>query len=114
MSNIDELYHRCRWCRHFNNGKCTIADEVFELPNIKEELEYAIDDGGLAEAIRETLSSHMDALRGAVDNEDAEEKVVDEIIGDIERAVKNLTLDIPDGLEVQDPSTNDHYCKRFE
>lgn len=113
MSSIDELYHRCRWCRNFYNDKCTIADEVFEISNIKEEIEDAIDDGGLAEAIRETLHSHLTALTYASDDKAATEEEIDKIIGEIEVAVKNLSVDC-EGLAIKEPSTNDHYCKRFE
>lgn len=23
MSSVDEMYHTCRWCKHFSDEKCT-------------------------------------------------------------------------------------------
>lgn len=112
MSSVDELYHRCRWCINFSNGKCTIANEVFETATAKQQIECVVDDGNLVSPIREILNRHLSTLTYASDIAETEAEI-DDIIGEIEIIVKNLLFD-DEGLEIKNPSTNDHYCKRFE
>lgn len=106
---INDIYQRCRWCRNFANGKCTVANEVFEINS--SQIKNVVDDGYLVSPLREILDRHLSIY--ALDVADIEYKI-DTIITEIEKLVKEMPINSDEGLEVKDPSTNDHYCKRFE
>lgn len=51
--NYDEMYHTCRWCKHFENGMCykgfasnTVSDTVYKVA----------EEGELSGVIEETLN----------------------------------------------------------
>lgn len=105
----NDLYQRCRWCRNFADGKCTIANELFDFNN---EIESIVDDGYLVKPLRDIIDQHFSDLLYALDLIDMESKIYS-VIRDIESVVKNMPINV-DGLTIKDPSTSDHYCKRFE
>ena len=108
---------KCRWCRNFINGMCSIADETFEMPDFAFEIDCGISDGELAEAIHEIMDSNRKNLVEAKTDE-AYDIVVGDIIGEFEALVRNFVRDtfdnIAPGLKIIEPSTNDFYCVRFE
>lgn len=105
---------KCRCCRNFVNGHCVIADEMFEVPDFASEIDYAIGDGELEEAVREIMDSNRKKLQEATSDE-AYDIVVGEMLGEFEALVSNFVRDkfdnIPPGLEVAD---YDFCCARFE
>lgn len=54
MSNED-MYHTCRWCKHFIKGCCTLG--VFH-PVLTDSVYMVAEDGGLSGVIEETLNSN--------------------------------------------------------
>ena len=55
MSNFDDLYHTCRWCKWFVGGKCVneaFSKEVDTIP-----VYLVAEDGRLSGVIEETLNS---------------------------------------------------------
>lgn len=88
------LYHRCRWCRYFNNGCCTKLSEEFEKPieNIESEIEYAMGDGELVEPLQEVLDEVRPKFSEELQQNDEKwQDFSDELIAKIERAVKTLS-----------------------
>ena len=112
------LYHRCRWCRYFNNGHCLKLEEEFEKPieSMESEIEYAMGDGELVEPLQEILDEIRPKCSEELQKSDKKwQDFSDELIGKIETAVRNsLSFDERiDAFEFKDNNT-EFYCKYFE
>lgn len=56
-AELEDMYHTCRWCKYFSNGKC-INDRAFGGTEILSEAVYGIaEEGRLAGVLEETLGS---------------------------------------------------------
>lgn len=56
-AELEDLYHTCRWCKWFSNGKC-INDRAFGGTEILSEAVYGIaEEGRFAGVLEETLGS---------------------------------------------------------
>jgi hypothetical protein len=51
---MDDMYHNCKWCRNYRNGRCIKSSEVFESP-VNKELYNMVESGKLSEAITEGI-----------------------------------------------------------
>lgn len=54
MISVDEMYHTCRWCKHFESGKCY---KGFASKDLSDTVYKVAEEGELAEVIEETLNS---------------------------------------------------------
>ncbi|WP_251183364.1 hypothetical protein [Anaerocaecibacter muris] len=112
------LYHRCRWCRYFNNGCCTKLSEEFDKPleTIESEIDYALGDGELVEPLREVLEDVRPRFSEELRKNDKKwQDFTDELIANIETAVRHsLSFDESvNAFEFKDNNT-EFYCKYFE
>lgn len=55
MSDLDEMYHVCRWCKWYEGGKCTNAAFSKEIDTSG--VYRVAEDGRLSGTIEETLNS---------------------------------------------------------
>lgn len=51
---MENIYHSCKWCKFFDNGKCIISIEMFEI-NSNENLYELTENGILGDAIGEAI-----------------------------------------------------------
>lgn len=94
------LYHRCRWCRYFNNGHCLKLEEEFEKPieSMESEIEYAMGDGELVEPLQEILDEIRPKFSEELQKSDKKwQDFSDELIGKIETAVRNSLSHLMNG-----------------
>ena len=99
---MEDLYKNCRWCKHFQNGKCR-NEETFNVDSdISMKVYQLFEDGHVHEAIQEAVG---------------ENKFVEDLIQSIEDAVNVLICNNVDGIvensavEIADPEN--FYCKYF-
>lgn len=113
MPDKDELYHKCRWCKYFNNGECTKASEIFEMPDVKGDVDYAINERGFISEIEDMVEEEIQPLldMSKISKEDYK-ALTDTIIERVQHAVENIEITGADntGLALKD---TDHYCKEF-
>lgn len=134
---MDDMYHVCRWCRYYKNGKCF---KGFASHDLDEDVYEVAESGELSEVIEETLNSSFpkdliegikDILRGYKVSEkrikevekfyneklpevldfDLKEKL-DEAISILYQGSAERSAEIKRGLTINDPE--DFYCKYFE
>ena len=127
MSEINDLYHCCRWCSYYRNGECQKASDIFENP-IEGIITGIVEDGKLSEAIQESISHpEFYRLKGVLNefniskkrqqeilkaiNTDFEDGITD-MVEEIGDAVSTLLYNHTDtGLELKDD--REFYCKHF-
>ncbi len=127
MNGKEDLYHSCRWCKWFAEGKCT--NEAFTSKAV--ELFPFYEDGVLSEAIKEGLSGvSFNALELALNESSLSKKKVAEIMngfheelenafmiwaenidGTVSLALEHFDFEKDAGITVADPHT--FYCKNF-
>lgn len=127
---LDEMYHNCRWCRFYSNGKCVKTPKVF-YTSVSDELYNLVESGKLSEAINEGLKlPKMRKLMSLLDwysisqkrqkeilkavAEELEEFIptmVESIDGSVGDLIINTESKVED-LELKDPES--FYCKYFE
>lgn len=39
---MDEMYHVCRWCKHYENGNCTKGKDIFYVSEL--DTDYSIEE----------------------------------------------------------------------
>ena len=98
-----ELVESCRYCRYFENGKCTIHNDIFENKNnVNDIVDYVIGDGIISEKLNEVLE------RLNLSDYDKEN-----LIDDIEHIIKNTIYEEPSesGFELVAPW--DFKCNKY-
>jgi hypothetical protein len=112
MSDI--VNKSCRTCKHFNYGKCGLADQIFEFENI-DILDVKISNGEL-EKLEEVLDGHLkpDETYGTPRNMnriDRKKLVVDKIV----RVIRNFATEDADfEIEAKIKDYNNFYCSKYE
>ncbi len=51
---MDAMYHTCRWCKHFKDGKCYVG---FASKDLSDTVYNVSEEGELAGVIEETLNN---------------------------------------------------------
>lgn len=108
----ESLYHKCRWCHYFRNGRCVRSDEFFEIVKPKEEVDYLVDSTAFKDKIEETLLALKEKIAPEL-AEDGEmwKALKDEALESIQGAVQGLEFDDNSELEIKD---DEFYCRYFE
>lgn len=130
MSQINDLYHCCRWCSYYRNEECQKASDIFENP-IEGIITGIVEDGKLSEAIQESISPpEFYRLKGVLNEFNISKKRQQEILKavntDFEGGISDMVEEIGDtvstllynhtdaeltGLELKDD--REFYCKNF-
>lgn len=132
----EDMYHNCRWCKHFVSGCCTLG--VFH-PVLTDSVYMVAEDGGLSGTIEETLNSNkpeklykevetlLAGYKVAKVKRDAVKKLIEEILLEhndfvlkekLDEAISRLyqeRLDnaaVTEEVEIADPEN--FYCSRWE
>lgn len=111
--NRDEMYKKCRWCKYFDNGKCTKASEIFDLPDVQGDVIHAIKERGFISAIEDAVDEEIKPL---LDSEKVSEEIYEAlkktVVERVQEAVENIEIT---GAEDTDLELNDydHCCKEF-
>lgn len=71
MTSNEDMYHTCRWCKHYIKGCCILG--MFS-PVLVDSVYTVAEDGGLSQVIEETLNSLdqkyiIQAIQGACDEQ---------------------------------------------
>lgn len=123
--NDDDMYHTCRWCKHFINGECK------EIVLEDDKIEQFIDGGEISEVVSESFGDikftrFQDFLKA---NTRLSEKMVHEamyrIHSDLDQAkiewieeiVMHLSIFFNNNLKERyfiPPDPNTFYCNRWE
>lgn len=135
MSNED-MYHICRWCKHFTKGCCTLG--VFS-PVLVDSVYNVAEDGGLSSVIEETLNSkkpeklirELDVLLSGyrvakAKRDEIRKLILEELLEyndfvlkeELDSAISRLYQERLDNAtvteEVEIKSPEDFYCSRWE
>ncbi|AVM69739.1 hypothetical protein C3V36_11110 [Lachnospiraceae bacterium oral taxon 500] len=130
MSEINDLYHCCRWCSYYRNGECQKASDIFENP-VEGIITGIVEDGKLSEAIQESISPpEFYRLKGVLNEFNISKKRQQEILKaintDFEDGITDMVEKVDDtvstllynhigteleGMEIKDE--NEFYCKHF-
>ena len=130
MSQINDLYHCCRWCSYYHNGECQKASDIFENP-IEGIITGIVEGGKLSEAIQESISPpEFYRLKGVLNEFNISKKRQQEILKaintDFEDGISDMVEEIGDTvstllynhtdtelevLELKDD--REFYCKHF-
>ncbi len=130
---LEEMYHNCRHCHWFENGKCLHGDTFSSSIDIKELLCGLSEDGILGDAIIEGFSDEeFIGLKENLESSNLSKKKAKEIMDDffieldsvqrgtwsvsIEQAVIHAIINSAaaeeESAELDDP--DDFYCRYFE
>ncbi len=131
-SQLEELYHNCRYCRYFENGKCLHYGTFSSSIDIEKLLYGLSEDGILNEAIIEGFSNEkFSDLRANLGNSNLSKKKAKEIMGDffdeldsvqrgtwsisIEEAVIHAIINsMPTEKSAEPDNPDEFYCRYFE
>lgn len=137
--DADDMYHTCRWCKHFEKGRCYrgFASSVISVNHAI----YAVaEEGELSGVIEETLNSSFpkELLRGIINllvkwkiskkrikelenyyNEKLpeildfklKEKLDENVSMLYQDRLENKIIEVETGLDINDPEN--FYCKEF-
>jgi len=111
--NRDEMYKKCRWCKYFDNGKCTKASEIFDLPDVQGDVIHAIKERGFISAIEDAVDEEIKPLLDSEKvSEETYEALKKTVVERVQEAVENIEIT---GAEDTDLELNDydHCCKEF-
>lgn len=136
MMNNEDMYHTCRWCKHFIKGCCTLG--VFSLVLVDSVYNVA-EDGGLSSVIEETLNSkkpeklirELDVLLSGyrvakAKRDEIRKLILEELLEyndfvlkeELDSAISRLYQERLDNStvteEVEIKSPEDFYCSRWE
>lgn len=111
--NKEDLYRKCRWCKYFDNGKCLKASEIFELPDVAGDVDYAINERGFVSRIEDMVDEEIRPLLDTAKvSEENYEALKSKIIERVQTAVERIEITGADdtALELKD---YEHCCKEF-
>lgn len=121
----DDMYHTCRWCKHFIKGECREI-EIEENP-----VEHYFENGEVREVVEESfgdlkLSRFQDFLKANTrlsekmvheamyrvhsDLDEAKKEWIDEVVRYLDRFFSNNLQ----GKYFTPPDPNTFYCNRWE
>lgn len=132
----NDIYHCCRWCHHFQNGKCFNKDVTVNYEDFSSDVMYKISEEGiLSEVLNESFHSIrkstvteevVKTLRGYNLSEKRIKEVYDKLVNsidewfdkevkdrldnDVSRLYNNVGCEI-DGITIQNPE--EFYCREF-
>ena len=120
MSQINDLYHCCRWCSYYRNEECQKASDIFENP-IEGIITGIVEDGKLSEAIQESISPpEFYRLKGVLNEFNISKKRQQEILKavntDFEGGISDMVEEIGDTVSTLLYNLKDDrefYCKNF-
>ena len=138
MSNLDDMYHVCRWCKWYIGGKC--VNEAFSKEIDTTPVYQVAESGKLSEIISETLGSISTKkiqaeLREKLEGFKLSDKRISEVMDmlsseitewidksckpELDEAISGLYqgeadtafTSVDGGVEIADPES--FYCKEF-
>lgn len=105
------MEERCRNCKHFSYGKCTLLNDIISYPDEeqKDDIDIAIDKGEVAEATREEIKSALPNL--SINDEDMER-----LVEAVEVVVRRFSSNRGPKQELSDPEIMDYNfkCNKYE